>query len=275
MSSSIATSSARGRAAPASSREKSRRLETSRSRRRVSTRSVSSWRRRSSSESRSDADARLSAATRIAVSGERRSWLTARRIAVLTASLVAEPLCRQRLAFKLIAVQPDCEKRGERREEAADRRARSVARRQGRRAVRPNAFRPGARSPRPARDRRARSVRLRPRGRIRSRSRSGEARSTRLSPCKQGDRKLSEQSLLPLALLSFGGALPRPGGELADGDARWPGIPQERASSSDPTGGTCAPAPGRRKLKVSMLATATRTAQMRPQRIATGRTART
>ena len=76
---------ASGRAPPASSSDRSSRFPTSRSRRFVSIRIDS----RSSSRSVfvNSSVWRLSAAARIAVSGERRSWLTERRTAVLAASL--------------------------------------------------------------------------------------------------------------------------------------------------------------------------------------------
>ena len=86
-SSSTAHSSGRGCAAPASSRERSSRFATRRSRRAVSSRIVSSSAARSSSSRSSDELSRPPEAARIAVRGERRSWLTAWRTAVLTASL--------------------------------------------------------------------------------------------------------------------------------------------------------------------------------------------
>ena len=106
-----------GRAAPAWSRDRSSRLATRPSSRAASAEMVASSSRRSSGSSSRSSRARADAAVRIAMSGERRSWLTARRSAVFIASRSPERLGLERLAGQPFAVDGDAEQRRERRDQ--------------------------------------------------------------------------------------------------------------------------------------------------------------
>ena len=99
---------------PTARRERSSRLPTTRSRRSASARIVSSRSSRSSARARAPGSSRLSTATRIAVSGERRSWLTERRSAVFIGIAAPERLRLECLVLEALAVDRNREQRGER-----------------------------------------------------------------------------------------------------------------------------------------------------------------
>ena len=186
----------------------------------------------------------------------------------------AQALCRQGLALELLAVEADGKKRGERGEEAAHR-GRWFGRSASGTSELPDETRSGQQLD-PLAPLRAPSSMLRA---FDSEDGSGRAPDPgelvdEAFTLKQGDRELSEQGLLPLALLRLGGALTRPRGELADGDRG--GQVDGRASQFERSDrrNVCTGS-RKKKLNASMLAMATSTAQKRPQRIATGRTAST
>ena len=134
------------RARPACSRDRASRLSTTRSSRRTSTLIVSSSSRRSSSVSTSVSSSSPSLAARMAVSGERRSWLTARSTAVFMVSERRSASASKRLVGQPLAVDRDGQQRRQRRQQPAARRQVGLAALDAARASPPGGCRPRARS---------------------------------------------------------------------------------------------------------------------------------